>query len=43
MHVAIDDLELDILYVAYPGAESYALADTIHVRSVPGLIAELCR
>ncbi len=41
MHVVLADLQLDALYVAYPGIEPYPLTDRILVRSVPDLLAEL--
>jgi len=31
MHIVIEDLKLDYLYVIYPGSESYNLSDTITV------------
>lgn len=41
MHVALTDLHLDTLYVAYPGTDRYPLSERILVRSIPDLIAEL--
>ena len=41
MRVARTDLELDRLYVAYPGELRYALEDWAEVLSVPALLEEL--
>lgn len=33
MHVVLDDLKLDRLFVVYPGSQSYALGE--HIAAMP--------
>ena len=40
MHSALHHLQLDILYIAYPGADDFPLTDKITVRSLPSLLTE---
>jgi uncharacterized protein len=38
MHIALDDLKLDKLFVVYPGAESFPLADRLEAFGISDLI-----
>ena len=43
MHVALDDLALDQLFVVYPGTERYRLAANVEVLPISVAMAELAR
>jgi hypothetical protein len=43
MHVALEDLRLDRLYVIYPGKERYALHDRIEVIPLSALSEDIGR
>ena len=40
MHVAMHDLQLDALYVVYPGTQRYRLSDAVEVVPLAALVAE---
>jgi len=41
MHAALQDLELEKLYIAYPGTDRYPVHESIEVCSVPELVTLL--